>query len=487
MGVRTMNLKVLFSICLLFPASVQAQDADKNSQDNEPAVREPALRKELLVIEKVDQEARGAFYKSLREKGISLGEVQSITDPAQMKVLFEQAGKMEAIDKKNRDRLKEIVDEHGWPGRSLVGKDGAHAAWLVVQHAVADLDFMRRCRDLMKAAPQGDVEPMQVAHMTDRVLVKEKKKQTYGTELNVKFEPEPIEDEANVDKRREEVGLMPLAEYLKVTREAYEKASNAQKIPTKIAGAFKEGELVELQVRGRIAYLIKPTAKVDPQKRWVWDFPFWLAINDGFGHVAHRYYVEQLLAAGFHIAGVNVGPSCGSPAAAEVCQEFYEQLVSQHGLHKRARVLSHSHGGLIAYGWAFRHPNCVDRIAGMCPATDFRTYPTLPNVVAGPTKGLDYGLSLEQLDRRSADFNPIDNLAPLAKAQVKILHIHGDQDVLVPVGANSQELARRYHELRGDAEIVLLKDLGAERANSRGHDGPELYESAALLKFLVGD
>jgi hypothetical protein len=264
-------------------------------------------------------------------------------------------------------------------------------------------------------------------------------------------------------------------------------ARDAQKVPTKISGAYQGGELVELRVRDRLAYLIKPTGKVDPQKRWLWDFPFWLAINDGFGNVAHRRYVEKLLAAGFHIAGVDVGPSNGSPAAAEVCQEFYEQLVSKNGLHKRARVLAHSGGGLIAYGWAFRHPACVDRIAGMCPATDFRTYPTLPNVVTGPTKGLDYGLSLEELTRRTGEFNPIENLAPLAKAGAKILHLHGDEDTLVPTSANSRELARRYRELGGEAEIVLLKDLGAGRANSRGHDGPELYESASLLKFLLAD
>src|SRR5262249_44429518 len=187
-------------------------------------------------------------------------------------------------------------------------------------------------------------------------------------------------------------------------------ARDIPKGPTEVARPYKGGELVELRVRGRLAYLIKPTGKVDPHKRWVWDFPFWLAINDGFGEVAHRYYVERLLAAGFHVAGVDVGPSCGSPAAAEVCHEFYEQLVSEHGLHKRARVLAHSHGGLIAYGWAFRHPDCADRIAGMCPATDFRTYPTLPNVIAGPTKGLDYGLSLGELDRRAGGVNPIGSL-----------------------------------------------------------------------------
>jgi alpha-beta hydrolase superfamily lysophospholipase len=197
--------------------------------------------------------------------------------------------------------------------------------------------------------------------------------------------------------------------------------------------------------------------------------------------------MEKLLAAGYHVAGVDVGPSCGSPAAAEVCQEFYEHLTSNDGLHRRARLLAHSHGGLIAYDWAFRHPKCVDRIAGMSPATDFRTYPTLPNVVTGPAKGLDYGLSLEELGRRVREFNPIDNLTPLAKANVKVLHLHGDEDTLVPTAANSEELARRYHELGGQAEIVLLKGLGAERANSRGHDGLELYESATLLKFLLAE
>jgi pimeloyl-ACP methyl ester carboxylesterase len=194
--------------------------------------------------------------------------------------------------------------------------------------------------------------------------------------------------------------------------------------------------------------------------------------------------VEKALAAGFHVAGVDVGPSCASPAAAEVCQEFYARLVAQHGLHKRARVLCHSHGGLIAYGWAFRNPQCVDRIGGMCPAIDFRSYPTLANVLTVPAKGLGYDLSLEELERRAGEFNPIDNLAPLAKAGVKILHLHGDADTLIATGANATELARRYRELGGTAEIVLLPGLPAAK---RGHDGPELYNSPALLKFLLAD
>jgi alpha-beta hydrolase superfamily lysophospholipase len=253
----------------------------------------------------------------------------------------------------------------------------------------------------------------------------------------------------------------------------------ARMVPTKIEAKYRGGELVELRVDDRMAYVVKPTDAVDPEKRWLWEFPFWLGINDGFGSLQHRNYIEKLLAAGFHVAGVDVGPSCASPSAAKVCQEFYERLVADYGLNKRARIMGQSHGGLIAYGWAFRNPNCVERIAGICPATDFRTWPSLANVINFPAKGLGYDLTLDELTRRAAEFNPVDNLAPLAKAGVKILHIHGDKDDLVPMGANSTELARRYRELGGSAEIVVLKGLG--------HGGQVLYESEPLLDFLMAE
>ena len=141
--------------------------------------------------------------------------------------------------------------------------------------------------------------------------------------------------------------------------------------------------------------------------------------------------------------------------------------------------MGQSHGGLIAYGWAFRNPTCVERIAGICPATDFRSWPTLPNVINFPVKGLDYKLTLPELTDRIAEFNPVENLAPLAKAGVKILHIHGDKDEVVPMNANSTEIARRYQQLDGAAEIVVIEGLG--------HGGQELYQSEPLLQFLLSD
>ncbi len=144
-----------------------------------------------------------------------------------------------------------------------------------------------------------------------------------------------------------------------------------------------------------------------------------------------------------------------------------------------ARLVGQSNGGLIGYAWAFRQPDCVDRIFGICPVTDFRTWPTLPVVVTAPAPGLGYDLSLEELTRRIGEFNPIDNLAPLARARVKILHIHGDQDKLVPLEPNSAVLIKRYKAAGGAAELVTLKGMG--------HGGTEFYESRPGIEFLLGD
>jgi hypothetical protein len=39
------------------------------------------------------------------------------------------------VDRDNTARLREIIGRHGWPGHRLVGQAGAHAAWLLAQHA----------------------------------------------------------------------------------------------------------------------------------------------------------------------------------------------------------------------------------------------------------------------------------------------------------------------------------------------------------------
>jgi uncharacterized protein DUF6624 len=44
--------------------------------------------------------------------------------------------RMEAVHRKNAQRLREIIGEYGWPDTELVGSDGTLAAWFIAQHAI---------------------------------------------------------------------------------------------------------------------------------------------------------------------------------------------------------------------------------------------------------------------------------------------------------------------------------------------------------------
>src|SRR5262249_16927487 len=52
--------------------------------------------------------------------------------------------RMQEVHRCNAARLKEVIGEHGWRGRGLVGEDGAHAAWLVLQPAIGEPELQRR-------------------------------------------------------------------------------------------------------------------------------------------------------------------------------------------------------------------------------------------------------------------------------------------------------------------------------------------------------
>jgi hypothetical protein len=169
-----------------------------------------ALRDELLRRVDEDQAARKELMEWYNKNGPGPVAVGKDLPPA--------ITRMRKVDRDNTRRMKAIVDKHGWPGKSLVGEDGAFSAWLLVQHADHDFAFQKRCLPLLReAVRKGEAAPHNLAYLTDRVLVGEGKKQLYGTQLRTvrgKVVPTPIEDEAHVDQRRKEAGLEPLAQYL---------------------------------------------------------------------------------------------------------------------------------------------------------------------------------------------------------------------------------------------------------------------------------
>lgn len=180
------------------------------AQDVMPAPKNPALRSELLTMEKDDQKYRDEITD------IETGNLPAEEKQKRLIPLWE---KQAEADKRNMARLAEIFAQHGWPGYTLVGKDGSLAAFLILQHA--ELPEQRKYLPLLKdAISKGEATAAHAAYLEDRVLMREGKKQIYGTQLHrsegmESMELWPIEDEENVDTRRARVGLGPLAEYLK--------------------------------------------------------------------------------------------------------------------------------------------------------------------------------------------------------------------------------------------------------------------------------
>lgn len=135
---------------------------------------------------------------------------------------------MEEVHNRNAQRLEEIIEEFGWPGKSLVGEDGAESAWLILQHAIGKPSLQRRGIELLKTkVDEGEVSKDQLAMLIDRVLFFEGKMQIYGTQFdwdeNDELSPREIDNPEQVDSRRKQMGLSPIAETTKMHRERAEK------------------------------------------------------------------------------------------------------------------------------------------------------------------------------------------------------------------------------------------------------------------------
>lgn len=96
-----------------------------------PAIKEPALRDEFVKRMKADQDARAETTR-LTPEDFQRPEVKAMIE------------RMQKVDQHNLTWLKRVVENHGWPGKSLVGRDGAQGAFLIAQHAVSDLEFMAK-------------------------------------------------------------------------------------------------------------------------------------------------------------------------------------------------------------------------------------------------------------------------------------------------------------------------------------------------------
>lgn len=144
---------------------------------------------------------------------------------------------MEKLHNRNAEVLNEIIDSIGYPTIDKVGKEASEAAWLVIQHSIAQPKFMKKCVILLESAVnENKADPVNLAFMTDRIAVFEGKSQLYGTQFdwdeNGELSPNAFDDLTKVNHRRKSVGFNTLEEQTQIMRRRVE--SENQLPPTDI-------------------------------------------------------------------------------------------------------------------------------------------------------------------------------------------------------------------------------------------------------------
>jgi pimeloyl-ACP methyl ester carboxylesterase len=204
----------------------------------------------------------------------------------------------------------------------------------------------------------------------------------------------------------------------------------------------------------------------------------WLWRGEFFG--AFASVDEALLGRGWHVAYLDCRNTFGSPETLGHLSVFYRQLVEQHGLHRRPVLLGMSRGGLYVYRWAAANPDKVGLIYGDAPVCDVKSWPAGKGKGTGSPKDWAlfqqvYGLSEAQALAWKG--NPIDQLAPLARARIPILHVVGDADDVVPVAENTTILKERYEKLGGHVELIVKKGIG--------HHPHSLSDPTPIVEYIL--
>ncbi|WP_426058730.1 DUF6624 domain-containing protein [Hymenobacter sp. B1770] len=174
------------------------------------------LKRELDSIYVVDQRWRSMLFdQRLSRKPDSLAAALGVSTEA----LGPYIGRrMQQTDSSNQVRVRAILKQYGYPGKTLVGTPTNEAAWFVIQHS----DDIKTYLPLIKKAAKRDELPFYLyGQMLDRQLMREGKEQLYGTQAlgyNIRStatgqrEPQPpfvwpIKDAAKVNERRKKAGF----------------------------------------------------------------------------------------------------------------------------------------------------------------------------------------------------------------------------------------------------------------------------------------
>ena len=185
-------MKYLFLIILTIRLT------DINGQDYKQ------LQKQLEDIDAEDQIYRIQIDNIEKQYGSQSDQLKKLWETIHLK------------DSINRISVSQIVDKYGWIGHNEIGYTANYALFSVIMHS--DIKTQEKYLPIIRKAVKDKIADGEcLAMLEDRIALRQDKKQIYGTQLSQnestkEYYLAPLEDPANVDKRRKEMGMKPLAD-----------------------------------------------------------------------------------------------------------------------------------------------------------------------------------------------------------------------------------------------------------------------------------
>lgn len=232
---------------------------------------------------------------------------------------------------------------------------------------------------------------------------------------------------------------------------------------------WRDREAWHFVLNGHESWVVIPDNPL-PDKRWAWRTEF-------FG--AFDYADMALVEKGYYLVHHEIHDMYGCPKAIEYMEEFYNVLVEDMKLGKKAVMIGLSRGGLYAYNFALAHPNQVACLYIDAPVLDIRSWPG--GKFSGPGEEScwiecmgHYGLTEET----AMDFtgNPIDHTKEIAEAGIPVILVAGGADELVPYCENGTILEQRLKADGGKIKTIVKPDCG--------HHPHSLEDPTQIIEFI---
>ena len=163
-----------------------------------------------------------------------------------------------------------------------------------------------------------------------------------------------------------------------------------------------------------------------------------------------------------------------SPDAVSLMRAFQEHVVRQYRLADRAILFGFSRGGLYAFNYALRFPECVEKIYLDAPVLDLRDWPP-----AGSPEQ-EQMFKAYRINRASFEHfsdSPVDRLDAFFQNEIPLLLIAGCRDETVSFSRNAGRLLS-YCERRNILVRYYLKPEG-------GHHPHSLDDVSPVVRFVT--